>query len=235
MFLLSGCSAQYELNISKDNIEENIILTSESDNDNYSIENFNSNIVVYLNNNNEFFTSEKNNTQEYYAINKGLNNNYYTLNINYTFPFNRFIESNIVNHNFASFIIDPNPNTFEFTTSIAHQVFKQYTNLNNLIVKINISDDFTITDHNADSDSLNTLTWHINRDNYQNKPINFKIQSIATDEVIDSPVKEEEIIIDKKPEEQENNEKDIVLIVAIIFTFIFSLIIFMVIKKGVRK
>lgn len=229
LLLLTGCNAEYELNINKDNIKENLTLSAENNAENLYIEQYNSNIKSFINN------EDKN---EYYNITKNLNNMNYRMNIDYNFKFSDYLESNIINSSLGSFTIDPNYNRISFSTGTNFKIFDKYEYLNNLTVKINISNDFEIRDHNADSLVNNTLTWNISRADNHNKAINFTIVDITENlDDIDNNINNENNINKDvvTSDNNESNSNNFLIAISALILFVIILLIVLKIIGGINE
>ena len=170
VFILTGCSIEYNLDITGNEFIENINvidLVSEDRNKETILDDHGNYFSVFYRAPNPGNMSEFVNTFHTKTINE-LENGY---RINYTFNFS---ESNIryarsINKAFNSFIVRRNSNLLLISTDNRLRLFDSYTLLTQVVV--NIKTDYEITNHNADSVNGNVYTWVFNRDNYTDKSI----------------------------------------------------------------
>lgn len=171
-FILTACSAEYNL-IYEDNVfKENLKITSLK-NDTFVNE-------VNNNYNRNFFVdyklqlgdmSEKDYISKYGGIyNKSIidENDIYGLQLGYSYE-NNYQNSSIVLNLFEYIYIYDNV----IKASKIRPIFDNYTNLND--IKIIFSTDKKIKDSNADEIKGNYYYWYITKDNYTNKEIKIEL------------------------------------------------------------
>lgn len=176
IFILTGCSATYNLEISTKGFQENIIVNSTSVTENeffveYPYE------AYYGGKENEGNRMEKIEGQEYYnskltTNEKGLK----TLKYNYLFSEEEFNKANsIYMTSFENFIMrrydHDNNGKKDYMIISTSDDFSWFENNQDLEkVEINITCHYEIISSNADKVNNNTHTWYLDKDNI--KPIN---------------------------------------------------------------
>jgi hypothetical protein len=184
MFLLCGCSVNYNLEITDDNkfiekvsidadSEEELHETIESTNKTLYetfLELKDSYVQAYSNahiNNYEEDTVKQDGV-EYY--NKSYSSN--KMAYNYTFKnHNDFKYSYIANYCKPSLKIISTSSNVTLSTS-SFDCINDYETLNNIVIKITTNK--RVISNNADEVNKNTYIWNITKDNYKTKKINFK-------------------------------------------------------------
>ena len=164
VLLLTGCKATYNISFDK-NINESIkIYTS-----NTNIETANKETVNKVSE--ELYNFEYG--YEYYKKEKyyeGNNTGYnYTNKFDYE-DYNMYTE---LQKCYDDFNYSNDDNTVSLSTSEQFTCFDYYPEIEE--VTINMTSQYNITSSNADKVDGNTYTWIINKDNYQNKPLEIKI------------------------------------------------------------
>ena len=232
ILLLTGCNVKYEINITKDNIYEKVSLISENEVDNESITSYDIPILSFVD---DIGSSDENveiDGLEYYNLNKEYNgfNNLY---LNYTFNWDNYLKSNIVNNSVSSFRIDKDDNQISIYTGSFIKAFEKSNGINNLEVVVNVSNDYDIITSNANSVVGNTLTWNITKDNYKNSPLNLTIK----DKTINNNNNKPQINNNNHNNNENNNEievdntRSIIIAVLSVILFLIVLGIIIVISK----
>ena len=156
VFLLSGCSVEYNLEINRDVINENIMIGKF---DASEVEDFEY-LTPYAIINDQF--------QEFYKFDYddkilNLSYEYEEQNIEMSEAFNQCYDmSNFNDDNFYYILTS---NEFKCLSYLDYSVDE---------VKINIKSDYKIVSSNADYVENNVHTWIVDRSNYENKPIEIK-------------------------------------------------------------
>lgn len=159
MFLLSGCTVEYNASITKNEVLENITINGLV-NDDFPI-------TAYINEQGASETDEKIPGLNYYEIIQ--NGDIRTLKFN--FPFNHYRESRAINTCYKNIQISMTNNNYQITTDNFNSCLNFYNDIDQLNINLNFTNDFVVNKSNADQVNKNVYTWHINRENYQNKPI----------------------------------------------------------------
>lgn len=172
-FLLSGCTAEYNLNISDKGFNETLVLRAENLNDNELLIDYP--ITA-------FYDSEGNNEDplkkepdvEYYNSKLIKENNLNKLTYNYKFNESEILSSRIIRNSFSTIIFkkydhdeDGKNDYMLISTTDDFEGFK-YENLSKVV--INIRNDYKVISSNADKVNDNIYTWIFTRNS--NKAIN---------------------------------------------------------------
>lgn len=169
-FLLTGCSASYNLSIDEEITNENVsIMIPKEVIDKETIQNqFSTNTPVY------------NNKSDYYkeAITED-NNNYY-INYSYNHKTDQFKDSKFINLCYDDNEIEVDNSKISFSTGKKFKCINMDDGVHIDNIEINITTKLKVRKNNADKVKDNTYTWIINEDNYQNKPINLEIKKPTT-------------------------------------------------------
>ena len=175
VFLLSGCSAEYNLTITKDTMEEDInAIFDKATESEYAANMEKIKRSAYYN----FDTREN----EYYTFNKDEDENNIILNYKYRYKDNNLYKSEAFSRCYYKRIV--NVTDRYITISTNNQVACLFKDGEREIddITINIKTNLKVEENNADEVNENIYTWYINDQNYTDKPINIKInkQEIAT-------------------------------------------------------
>lgn len=165
-FLLTGCTINYNLEISDNKFKETItgnVLNSElktGDDTDF-------NIYYHLLNSEQ--PAFKNNNSIYY--NKKTEKKNEEIDYEYTYEFNEnnFINSKILNECFDNFTFENKDDNYYI--NVAGDFKCAYTDK----ININIKTDYQVITNNADKKSKNTYTWIIEKDNIEDLDFNIVI------------------------------------------------------------
>ncbi len=202
LFLLSGCSVKYDLDLTEDKVLEktSILETNVSDPYFETLKNYKGELRAYINDQ-EPDVFDQDPDLEYYIYHNYSTDTKIDFELSYEFPNDQFKDSNIINNCYETINFDNYPN-LEISTSNKFLCFDKYVSLDS--VEVNIKTNKKITNHNADKITGNTYTWNINKINANNKPIILSAES------------------EEQPQEDNKNNLTFTLIVIgafIIFTF----------------
>lgn len=172
LFLLSGCSAEYNLTIDEFTMEEDInaIFDKSSESELASRMEQVRRTAFYN------FDTRKN---EYYDFTKEETDSNIILKYNYRYSGNDLYKSEAASRCYYKRIVNV---TDEFITiSTDNQVACLYKDGEKQIddITVNIKTDLPVVSNNADNVDGNTYTWYINDENYNDKAINIKISKEA--------------------------------------------------------
>ena len=149
VFLLTGCSVNYNLDIKSDVFTERIdadVLEKElTEDDKLSITSFSNHDI------NAFFSSKNG----YYLKKIEDNNGKYNITLSYDYDPNSFSDSNILNNCF---------NDAEFEETEDYYYLSAYGDFNCQYakkIKVNITSEFASIDNNASKVKGNTYTWYL--------------------------------------------------------------------------
>lgn len=206
-FLLTGCNATYEINITNDKIYDTIKIFTDSQNvqnaSNAKTEEF-SNKIGDWERGYDYYK------RELYTTNDSKTGYQYT----YDFTYEEYDAMSQLRKCYQDFDFNTG-DTITLKTSKEFLCSTYYPDIDN--IKITINSDFQITSSNADTQSKNSHTWIITKENYKNKPIIFTID---------------------KNNKASNEKQESTLNFKIIFTyiiFIILIIIFVIRKKSEKK
>ena len=172
MFLITGCSVNYDLTIDNDSFSEDIDVNLVSERfigDEYC------NIPSVVSS-----TTEK---YDCNITNSGIN---YNIKYNYTYDLNSVNNGFFINRCYSDVDIQDTGEKLLLSTGgyfdcIYMEDIGKVDNVN-----INIKTDLEVLNNNADSINGNVYTWVINETNYENKPINMELKkSVNIEKVIE--------------------------------------------------
>ena len=169
MFLLSGCSIEYNLTVNESTMEEDInaIFDKATESELASRMEGIRRTVFY-----NYDTREN----EYYDFTKRETNDNIILNYNYQYMGNDLYKSEAASRCYYKRIVSVTDN--DITINTDNQVACLYKDGDREIedITINIRTDLTVLENNADKVNGNVYSWNINDQNYTNKPIYIKIE-----------------------------------------------------------
>ena len=170
MFVLllfcSGCSAEYNLNIDKDDkIKEIITLSAEDGNDIEQIEKYQTYLPIDKDADDAGVFEKKIDGVSYYEQKKSTS--YDKLRFSYLHNFDTFQRDYITNSSYEYVTITKDKENLILSTSRINKAFDRYSNLTS--VTINITSRYKLIDTNADTHSKYKYTWVVDRTNYNNK------------------------------------------------------------------
>jgi len=226
--LLTGCDVNYRLEITKDKIVESFDIIGNNDEENLLLQNYIVPIEAFVNSPVYSESNEKIPGVEYYAVTK---NGYNQLSANYAFNFEDYKNSNIINRVFSSIKIINEKGSYSIYTGLNVKIFDYYKNLNHLNISVVVDDNFEIISTNSTTQNQNTLTWNINKNNYNNYPMFLEIKDKTYS--YNEEEKNTSIISNKtNNKEKINDENDILLLTILLLAFV--LILFIIIF-GLKK
>jgi hypothetical protein len=190
LLFLTGCDAEYTLEINDDNYEE---LTSIVENDSSNLNKTFNNITykklfdMYLKKPIPISKYEilQDETDEeipnvIYYDKKDLSTNLQTgMELSGTFSSKNIESSNMIEFAYGNLTVEKDDDVISISTENKAKIFEQFSTLDNLTV--NIKTDYKVTENNADKVQNNVYTWNINRENYSNKPIIIEIKTSDDD------------------------------------------------------
>lgn len=255
VFLLTGCSASYNLTIDSSNnvfAEKTSIYESNSDLSlQASFESIKQNKKpAYYSDIPDMDSVKIKENTAIYTITDYTDSSNYGLTYAFNFPSQKYYDSNMLKSNVENYTISESNNTMKLQAS-KFKCFDNFKQLQSLRVNINIANE--VVYNNADYVSDNTYTWIINSTNYTDKKITiyYKLDNnktisgdkITSDNIDDNTKPSEEPDDNQKPNENVTNEetefqkfanqhKGLIILIAYI---VFSIIIFIVIKIKKRK
>ena len=168
IFLLTGCTANYNIEITKDTINENVQVqlpkstTTKAQADTYA------NIETPI--------SQSSTQQSFYTTSLDEDSNNYYLNYNYNHEISSFSQSYFASRCYQNIDLEETEDMINLSTSNNFMCIHMDDGAFIETVDINITTDLKVLSNNADEVNGNVYTWHINSSNYQNKPINLEMQ-----------------------------------------------------------
>lgn len=166
IFLLSGCSVTYDLEISSNGISENIFIDSVSVDGNYFVTAYYDSIPDDML---DVDVNQKVDGVEYYETIKGDNNIKFT----YKFPMKNFQDSNVINafyssftHNKYDYDMDGKEDYYMLVAAGDFSAFALYNQLTDITIRI--KNNFEVISSNAEQIDGNVYIWNFTPgDNYE--------------------------------------------------------------------
>ncbi len=245
LLLLSGCSVEYNLNITKDDFQETTTLLADknlADTEKYqdiSIVDIFKKIdhnyyePIYFNDERyDYYVGGMQPNVNYYEVKPYQLNEYVGVSFNHNFKLNDIYRSNAIKQCFEELTIQNSDNFILFRTNNKCDVFDKYPLLENIVVKI--STPLEVIASNADKVENNTYIWNIDKDNYHNKAVRLTYDLKKGSEIPDIEKEDEEKeVVEEKEEKKKNNKYNIVII--LVSFIILGVVLGLVIKyKKVR-
>lgn len=242
ILFLTGCNVEYSLNISEDSIFENINIISENDSESNIISSYLKPVEAFINSPIYSESVEKVPGVEYYNVSKLINNGWYNLRLNYNYDLKEFQNANIINHSVSIFKFDNKKDEYNLNTGARLKIFDSY-DINNLTIKIILSDYYEYINSNANSINGNEYIWYITREDYKTRPINLVFKEKKND--IENPNTGNADVQNPNNNSQNNNQNinigeknssnDVILVICLLLGFIFAITIVLTLSKKVRK
>lgn len=181
MFLLSGCSAEYNLTIKNSTMEEDINAIFDK-----ATESELANRMEGIRR--TAFYNYDTRENEYYDFTKRETDDNIILNYSYQYTGNDLYKSEAASRCYYKRIVNVTDDAITINTD--NQVACLYKDGDREIdsITVNIRTALTVLENNADKVNGNTYTWYINDKNYTNKPIYIKIEKERYQESFTSQV-----------------------------------------------
>ena len=169
LFLLSGCSAEYNLTINNSTMEEDINAIFDK-----ATESELASRMEKIRRSSFYNYDTREN--EYYDFTKREDDSSIILNYNYQYTGNNLYKSEAASSCYYKRIVNVTDKYITIDTD--KQVTCLYKDGNREIddITVNIRTDLTVLENNADEVNNGVYTWYINDKNYSNKPISIKIE-----------------------------------------------------------
>lgn len=192
LFIVTGCTANYNIKIGNEIIEEITDLVQDNSINwneqtqlfwGYSIEEFldrdyNEYTGSMINQSEDYYTFEKVDGVEYYKKEKILEKN--QIGIKYTYDFSRenYSLSKLANVCYNSIDIENDSQTqsMSISTSSSFNCFDMYEFLDEVIINVTTTWDYKVVSSNADKYKNGKYIWIITKENAYNKPIKIEIK-----------------------------------------------------------
>lgn len=225
IFLVSGCEAEYNLEIKGDDYIESTSVNAGSQeviSENFTSSNiydFYKDKPIPLFNDDAILdeSNEKMNGVAYYDKTNSNDGDNINMQLEGNFQSSTIDKSNLINFAYNRFLKATIDGNVVLSTGENFKIFEQFPNLDK--VTIRIKTDNNVVKNNADEIEKNTYIWHVNRDNYSDKAIYLEFN---------------------KPEENENDDfsivfNPIILIVVLIIVVVIGLIALFVFIKNKKN
>lgn len=170
ILLLTGCSAKYDITFTDDKIKDEIRVYTDSDTVNNATQ---STINSFSNKILEWERGHDHYTREVYTDN-GMTGYLYK----YDFNYDEYDAMSQIRKCYEDFELTYNDSEIILKTSNKFLCQNYYKDVSDLTITINT--DKVITSSNADEINGNTHTWKINKTNYNNKPLEIRINRQET-------------------------------------------------------
>ena len=208
---LTGCSAQYNLQINEDNIVENVTVSLPKQLVKRDL------LDPYLSIDNLVYPGTD--LEEYYKSSLNEDSDNYYLSYNYTHDYEKFAQSLFLKKCYEKVYFTDAEDKLSLSTSNTFMCINMlddgfYLDDANVTIKT----DMKVISNNADKVSGNSYTWNIDETNYDNKPINLVIQK---------DMNVQNIIVE--------NDSSFTLIFVVITVLVLLLVIFIFIRLKAKK
>lgn len=214
---LTGCTATYNVNINNDYVKEELNINNyDSFTWNNKIANttykeminsaYSNAIPVLYNTPGIFEYNLEMEGYNYYSKSLIKTSNNLGMRMNYTFSFDDYKDSTLVNNFYRYFTIKEQDNDIIINAYGDNGIFEEYEMLDE--VAINITIPLSVSYNNADSVSGNTYTWILTEDNVYSKQISLKY-SKKENKVNTTDNKDNNI--QNKDETKEENKEQVIL------------------------
>lgn len=224
--LLSGCEATYTITINKDTIDEKIeVLDRVGSNRTVTdiMDNYKKKYPVYnvdgVIDEDDLYTTHEN--ADYYKQTYNINNSNYNLFYEYTYPINKYKSANSINYYYDYKDISYENNVLKLSTGSPNNRLKYDSLFTNLTV--NIITDYVVTNNNADSVVGNRYMWYFNKNNNNEKRINFEVDLTQTQQEL------------KENTKIQNKKKKLIIPIVLLVVFIYIVAIIIIICKKRTK
>lgn len=177
VLFLSGCSADYSINIKDNKVSEKLYVNDISKDDlsfNYLPINFEIDDSEYYNN--------KNDDVSYYDMIFDSNG----MTTSYDFNYSNYSSSSILNLCYDRAIFTVDEYEMYISTSDEFLCFDNYNNLDD--VTVTISSYYKLLYTNADEYGDNKYIWHIDKNNKNNKSIVLRLDSTTIDKTLSEKI-----------------------------------------------
>ncbi len=179
LFILSGCSATYDLEIYNEKYKENVTINSLTD-DATGMKDWNIPVNADEESIDLLLTISKVTGITYYDNDSVFEDNYYKYNYSHEFGMTDYYKSYFAVNSYDFFAVyyddtdeSGKKDLVTISTSLKNLLFEKYTDLESITV--NIKTNHKVYSSNADSKDGYTYTWNITKDNYEKKPVQIRI------------------------------------------------------------
>lgn len=190
--IVTGCTAEYNIKIDKDFIEENSFIRNSDkstwDNDDYLYgESFIDKIKETLEIPRQVYTDADVNFYDEYSKTDGVDyyeqsiistSKEYGLKYNFKFPIDKYSKSLNSNICYDVISVANSKEKIILNTSDSFNCFDNFSKLDEVTVNITTSWNYSVISSNADKVENGKYTWIITKDNASNKPIRIELKKV---------------------------------------------------------
>lgn len=193
MFVLTGCTFEYNLKIDKKFINEEGNVKN-FDKETWNEPNYldtgktyteiiNNSLRTYENvykSNDESYINpyEKNDDYEYYNTEIIDRANVYGMKYFYKGELEKYKDTRMINMCYDSVDVKNDKNIFSIITSNVFSCFDIYTELDEVVINVTTDWNYKIVSSNADKEKDGKYTWIITKENASNKPITIELKRV---------------------------------------------------------
>ena len=218
LFLLSGCSVDYHLNIDKDfSFNETVVMSASNEADISVISSYNSYLPINVDADDSVLFENKIDGVEYYELKKTTDNS--RLKLYYDFDYEKFNHSMIANSCYQYVTVMKDGKDLILSTSREFLGFDVYDNLEN--VKVTLTSTYKLNETNADETDGHNYIWYITRENANNKYLYLSLDTTKRDLTLWEKLKE--------------GEYTNIFTISVLLFLIGLLIYYILKKKGERR
>ena len=195
IFLLTGCTVNYDLEITRDSIDEIVQFNENINSINDNI--LNSGILSYKNaidnlynlpqtvyvdaDRNLYNVNEILEGVDYYSKKMNITEQIYSLEANFNHQINNYKKANTINKCYKNIAVLNKNDILTISTSRNNLCFEQYKNLDKINISVSINEkDYKVISSNADKIENGKYYWEINRQNYSNKSILIELEGLES-------------------------------------------------------
>lgn len=175
IFLLSGCSVQYNLDIDKTlTLSENVTVNASTEDEYEIIKNYGY-LPLDINMDDPSVFEQKVDDVEYYDITKTKDK----IKFSYTYDQDKYINSLFARGAYEFISVSEPEGELVLSTSKEFLLFDTYDNLDE--VKVTINSKYKLIKSNADIEERHSYTWIINKENAYGKNIYLRLDTTKED------------------------------------------------------
>lgn len=171
LFLSTGCTVEYNLTIDAYNAIEDFSLYVDNNSSNTAL------INDMYNRKTEAFFNQDTDSSVYYDVEKGLTKDKKNLYLNFQYNYNlkNLQNSNAISECFYNKSVTKDQKYITLNTSEGFDCIYKDTDLQIEDLTVHIKTNLKVEESNSDKAEKNIYTWHIDKNNYQEKSIYMKI------------------------------------------------------------
>lgn len=193
IFLLTGCTVNYDLEITSDSINEIVQFNENIDSINDNI--LNSGILSYKNavdslynlpqtvyidaDRNLYDVTQKLEGVDYYSKKIDITEDIYSLEANFNHLINNYGKANTINKCYKNIAVLNKNDILTISTSRNNLCFNQYKSLDKINISVTVDEEaYKVISSNADKIIDGKYYWEIDRNNYSNKSIQIELEEL---------------------------------------------------------